>query len=276
MIVPITHCVQRWAAGVEYNGQHYYGWQSQNDINTPGVQTYVEEALSKVANHAVTVFCAGRTDSGVHGTGQVVHFDTSANRTPIQWMRGANTNLPRDIRLRWVTPVDESFHARFSATSRRYTYCIDNRSVAPGVFYGLHSAYRRPLDAALMHAEAQSLIGEHDFSSFRAAGCQSKSPVRHITHLSVRREQHMIMLDIEANAFLQHMVRNIAGVLMAVGSGQQEQGWVASVLAAKNRCDGGVTAPPHGLYLVGVSYPSQYGLPSGDHDRQSILTTASE
>ena len=238
------------------------------------MQTFVEKALSAVANQAVAVFCAGRTDAGVHGTGQVIHFDSEANRDPAQWLRGANTNLPRDIRLRWVQPVAPDFHARFSATSRRYTYCIDNRLVAPGVFFGLHSWYGRPLDALLMHTEAQCLIGEHDFSSFRAAGCQSKSPVRNINCLAVRREGHMLILDIEANAFLQHMVRNIAGVLMAVGCKKQAPGWVASVLAARNRCDGGVTAPPHGLYLVGVGYPDKYALPAGSSGGEAILASS--
>ncbi len=201
-----------------------------------------------------------------------MHFDSPAQRSSFQWLRGANANLPRNIRLRWVKAVNPSFHARFSALARRYTYCIDNRAVAPGVFYGMHSWYSRPLDAELMQSESACLLGEHDFSSFRAAGCQSKSPVRCITSLTVRREKHMVLLDIEANAFLQHMVRNITGVLMAVGSGQQNVGWVQSVLDAKNRCDGGVTAPPHGLYLVGVTYPAEYDLPQSASLDAAILS----
>lgn len=252
---------RRYIAAVEYNGRNYFGWQRQRDPVTPGVQNFVEHALTAVAAEDIELVCAGRTDSGVHATQQIVHFDSRANRQPRQWMLGANANLPNDIRLRWVEAAHDEFHARFSATARRYVYVIDNRPVKPGLFVGMHSAFREGLDAELMHQEAQSLLGEHDFSSFRAAGCQAKSPHRTVLAIAVQRKQHLVTVDITANAFLQHMVRNIAGVLMAVGSGKQSPGWTSKVLSQRDRTLAGVTAPPDGLYFVGVHYPEMFNLP---------------
>lgn len=252
----------RIAAAIEYNGRPFFGWQRQQDAATPGVQSAVESALSTVADHPVEVFCAGRTDTGVHATHQVIHFDTHSRRSTRQWLMGCNANLPDGVRMRWAKEQSASFHARFSALSRRYIYCIDNRPVKPGVFAGLHSWQRLPLNEELMAKEAQALLGEHDFSSFRAAGCQAKTAIRTIKHIELVRREHMLTIDISANAFLQHMVRNIAGVLMAVGSGAEPPGWTAEVLAAEDRTKGGVTAPPNGLYLVGVEYPEEFDLPS--------------
>lgn len=227
----------------------------------PTVQHALEHALARVAAHPVRTICAGRTDTGVHATAQIAHFDTSVERSPHQWLRGANTYLPKDIRLRWVQPVSHEFHARFSAVARRYRYFILNRPVKPAIFSGQQTHVHTPLDVNLMRAEADYLVGEHDFTSYRAVACQAKSPVRHIEYLRVVRSNNLIMLDIKANAFLQHMVRNIAGVLIAVGSGKETPGWAQMVLEARDRCVGGVTATPDGLYLVQVDYPSEFGLP---------------
>ncbi len=257
-----TDGATRIAAVVEYNGAAFFGWQRQIDPHTPGVQNAVEQAISRVANHGVGVICAGRTDTGVHATHQVIHFDSAAQREPRQWLLGVNANLPAHVRLRTVTPMTSDFHARFSAQSRRYSYCIDNRPVKPGIFSGLHSWCRLPLDHELMHHEAQVLLGEHDFSAYRAAGCQAKTPNRRVLSVSVRRQAHLVMIEICANAFLQHMVRNIAGVLMAVGCGERPAGWARAVLEAADRTQGGVTATPDGLYLVGVDYPDRFKLPS--------------
>ncbi len=251
----------RIAAVVEYCGTAYFGWQRQPDTATPGVQNRVEEALSAVADHPINVHCAGRTDTGVHATAQIIHFDSDAKRSAQQWVRGGNANLPADVRLRWAQLTHPEFHARFSALSRRYQYCIDNRPSKPGLFAGLHSWFYRPLDVHLMQQAARQLLGEHDFSAYRAAGCQAKTAHRHVSAVSLSRRGHLIILDITANAFLQHMVRNIAGVLMAIGCGDKPPAWAGEVLRSKDRTQGGITAPPDGLYLVGVDYPGRFGLP---------------
>lgn len=227
----------------------------------PTVQHALEQALARVAAHPVRTICAGRTDTGVHATAQIVHFDSDVERSPRQWVRGTNTYLPKDVRVRWAQPVDSEFHARFSARSRRYRYFIINTPVRSAIFAGLQTHVYAPLNVDLMQAEAEHLLGEHDFSSYRAVACQAKSPLRRIEYLRVARSDNVIMLDIKANAFLQHMVRNITGVLIAVGSGQQAPGWARTVLAARDRCAGGVTATPDGLYLVQVDYPPRFELP---------------
>lgn len=260
--------VQRYAVAVEYNGRSFSGWQSQREEEVLTVQEALESALSNVANHAVKVNCAGRTDAGVHASHQIAHFESTSLRTPYQWLRGTNANLPKTVRLRWVSPVATDFHARFSATARRYQYHIYNDPVAPAIFSGLYTWQSLPLDDQLMHSTAQCMLGEHDFSSFRAAGCQSKSPQRRIHSLTVFRRDRLVIIDVKANAFLQHMVRNIAGVLMAVGTGKEQASWVETVLQAQDRKQGGVTADPDGLYFVGVDYPEKHELPS----LQSLLS----
>ena len=249
----------RIALGIEYDGANYYGWQRQKDVNS--VQQELEKALSSIADHVVTVTCAGRTDSGVHGTGQVVHFDTDSNRQIGAWTLGVNTKLPDDIAVRWVKEIDDTFHARFSATSRRYRYIIYNSVYRPGILNKGLSHYSYDLDADLMHQAGQHLVGEHDFTSFRALHCQANSPIRTIEYLNVSRHNHFIVIDIKANAFLHHMVRNIAGSLIEIGRGKQNVDWPATLLNDKDRSKAAATAKPGGLYLVEVDYPEQFDLP---------------
>lgn len=251
----------RIACRIEYNGAGYNGWQAQPHLDVVTVQQTLESALSDVAATALRVHCAGRTDTGVHGHGQVVHFDSPVARPPKSWVLGANANLPHDVRVHWAVPVSDEFHARHSATARRYRYVIANALVRPALLAGQVTWQRRPLDAQLMHEEAQSLLGERDFSAFRAAACQSATPVRDVQEVSVFRRGPLVIVDIRANAFLHHMVRNIVGSLMAVGTGRQGAGWVAALLAGGDRTQAADTAPPDGLYLVEVCYPPEYGLP---------------
>ena len=250
----------RIALGLEYDGSHFHGFERQPDRRT--VQGEVERALTRIAASPVRVICAGRTDAGVHALGQVVHFDTAAARVTHAWVRGANTYLPPDVSVLWARCVDERFHARYLARRRRYRYVIVNRSTRPALLARRAAWEYRPLDARRMERGARHLEGEHDFSSFRAAGCQARHPVRRVDRIEVVRIGERILVDVHANAFLQHMVRNIAGTLVAVGTGEREPGWVASVLAARDRRAGGVTAAPGGLYLVGVDYPEDSGIPA--------------
>ncbi len=249
----------RYAAGVEYCGTAYSGWQRQHHART--VQGELEQALSTIADHPVKTTCAGRTDAGVHAMGQVVHFDSPQDRTPRSWCLGSNTHLPPDISLSWVRPVVDDFSARYSALSRSYRYLILDNPNRSALFNNRVTWSRYSLDHEAMHVAAQALTGEHDFSSFRASECQSNSPVREVFSISVRRQQQLIALDIKANAFVHHMVRNIAGVLMAIGNGRRPIDWTQEVLALRNRSLGGVTAPPDGLYLRSVCYPEEFAIP---------------
>jgi tRNA pseudouridine38-40 synthase len=250
----------RVALRLEYVGTEYHGWQAQKSgVDT--VQGYVERGLSKIANHPVRVVCAGRTDSGVHATHQIVHFDTEASRPETAWILGTNANLPDSISVVWSGNVDSEFSARFSATSRQYCYYIRNSNIRSAIADQLLTRDHRHLDADAMHEAAQFLLGENDFSSFRASHCQSFSPVRNVTSVSVTRSGELIKIDITANAFLHHMVRNIAGVLMDVGAGVKPINWVTDLLAKKDRKQGSITASPSGLFLVNVSYPAHFGLP---------------
>lgn len=249
----------RIAMGIEYDGTAYNGWQKQRTGS--GVQEVVERALSTVANAPVDSCCAGRTDTGVHATAQVVHFDAAAERSERGWLLGVNSNLPDDINATWVRPVSDDFHARYSATGRRYRYLILNRLVRSSLHR--HRAWwvHTPLDETRMAEAGSHLLGEHDFSAFRAAGCQARTPHREVFSLEVERRGDWLGITIAANAFLQHMVRNITGLLVAVGSGEQPPGWAAEVLAGGDRRQGGVAAPAHGLTLIGVDYPVSFGLP---------------
>ncbi|WP_395119037.1 tRNA pseudouridine(38-40) synthase TruA [Rhodanobacter sp. FW102-FHT14D06] len=250
----------RIALGIEYDGTDFFGWQRLTE--GPSVQGAVEEALSKVAAHPVLVSCAGRTDAGVHGRCQVVHFDTDARRELRGWVLGACSNLPASVAVLWAQPVPESFHARFSARSRRYRYHILNRPVRAALDARYVTWERLPLDAQRMHEAAQSLLGEHDFSAFRALSCQAPHPRRSVLEISVRREGEHVMLEIEANAFLHHMVRNIAGSLLLVGRGEQPVEWMAELLAGRDRQVAGPTAPASGLTFIGPRYEAHWGLPT--------------
>lgn len=247
----------RIALGVEYDGSQYHGWQAQTGLHT--VQQVLEQALTKVADSDVNVICAGRTDTGVHATNQIVHFDCDKERTIRSWIHGANSFLPKDVCVRWGREMPDDFHARYSALSRRYRYIIYNSPIRPALLRSSVTWQYRQLDHKLMHLAGQCLLGENDYTSFRSVECQSHTPMRNIHQLEVTRTGDLIMIDITANAFLHHMVRNIAGVLIAVGSGKKAVSWVADVLAAKDRRLGAETAPPYGLYLVAVSYPAKFG-----------------
>lgn len=249
----------RVAAIVEYDGSHYSGWQLQED--QPTVQGCVEQALSQVANEPVRVTVAGRTDAGVHAAAQVVHFDTNATRSSYSWVRGVNSNLPADIALLWAAEVDTAFHARFSASGRHYRYVILNRAIRPTYFSRRVTHEYRPLEVARMQQAAQYLTGTHDFTSFRSMECEAKSPVREMRALTVERHGELVHVHAYAQAFLHHMVRNIAGVLTTIGAGEREPVWARDVLEARDRRQGGITAPPDGLYLAAVEYPERFGVP---------------
>ena len=253
----------RVAIAFEYDGRDFHGWQQQKS-GVRSVEENLANAVSKVANHPVELVCAGRTDAGVHASYQIVHFETSAVRNRRSWVMGINTALPGDIAVHWAGNGSGDFHARFSAVYRRYRYVIYNHPVRPGIQRGQVSWTFRPLDETRMHRAAQALVGEHDFSSFRAAGCQSRTPVRFLERISVTRKGNFVVIDVQANAFLHHMVRNIAGALMAVGSEQQPVEWIRDILGTRDRTLAGVTAPPHGLYLVDVGYPEGFGIPQAE------------
>ncbi len=246
----------RIALVLEYDGSHYHGWQAQTGLHT--VQQAVENAISKVADSPISVVCAGRTDTGVHATNQVIHFDTDKERSIRAWIHGVNSFLPKDVCVKWGKELPETFHARYSATARRYRYVIYNGAIRPAVLRSNMTWQYRQLDHRLMHQAGQFLLGENDFTSFRSVQCQSKTPMRNVHQLQVTRTHDLVVIDITANAFLHHMVRNIAGVLIAVGSGKNPVSWVEEVLKAKDRKLGAETAPPYGLYFVEVTYPQEF------------------
>ncbi|OZI14289.1 tRNA pseudouridine(38-40) synthase TruA [Sodalis-like symbiont of Philaenus spumarius] len=248
------------ALGIEYEGSAYYGWQRQQEVAS--VQACLERALSTVADETVTVYCAGRTDAGVHATGQVVHFDTQSRRPDAAWTLGVNANLPADIAVRWVAPVADAFHARFSATARRYRYIIYNHPLRPALLGRGLTHYYHPLDASSMARASQCLLGENDFTSFRSLQCQSLHPWRNVHHLHVTRQGRYVVVDIKANAFVHHMVRNIVGSLLEVGCSNRPESWIADLLGYRDRTQAGATARAEGLYLVAVDYPSRFALPT--------------
>jgi tRNA pseudouridine38-40 synthase len=251
--------MSRFAVGFEYDGSAYAGWQTQ--ASAASIQAVAERAFSTVADHPVALTCAGRTDAGVHAIGQVAHFDSDAARGLRGWVLGANTNLPNDICVLWAQQVPGEFHARYSATARTYRYVILNRASRPALARQRVCWAHRPLDAERMQRAAAYLIGEHDFSAFRAAECQSRTPIRRLERIAVTRCEEHVLLDVTANAFLHHMVRNIAGVLIEIGAGEAEPEWAQTVLASRDRKVGGVTAPAGGLYLMRVDYPPAFQLP---------------
>ncbi len=252
--------IYRFAACIEYDGSACHGWQKLK-TGLPTIQGFVEKAIGQVANHSVSVVCAGRTDAGVHGCRQIIHFDTVSVRSERGWVFGSNTHLPDSIVMRWVKPVSENFHARFSALARRYRYVVYNHPVRPGHLNKGLTWNFRPLNVDRMREAAAHLKGRHDFTSYRAVQCQARNPVRTIEHITLNRFGDLIVIDVKANAFLHHMIRNIAGVLMEIGTGKREPVWAKEVLEAKDRSMGGVTAAPWGLYFVDVKYPEEFELP---------------
>lgn len=257
----------RWALTLEYCGLGFSGWQVQPD--QPSVQQSLEQAIAAIAGHPVRVTAAGRTDTGVHATSQVVHFDTGIERRQNAWLRGVNAFLPQSVAVLDARAVNEQFHARFSARSRRYRYVLLNRAARPGVLAGRIGWYHAPLDCARMQQAAQFLLGEHDFSSFRAAECQARSPIKQLHSIDIRREGDVLVFDLHANAFLHHMVRNLVGCLVHVGKGRYPAEWLAEVLAARDRTRAAPTFMADGLYLTGVEYPDQPDI--GAH-RPPLLT----
>jgi tRNA pseudouridine38-40 synthase len=250
--------MQRLAIAVEYDGHAYHGWQKQ--IGKPTIQQNLEDALSKVAAHSITTVCAGRTDAGVHAVGQIVHCDVKVNRSSKAWVLGVNRYLPKNIKILWIREVADTFDARRTAICRRYCYAIYNHKIRPALFRHQISWYHQALDAEIMHMAAQYWLGEHDFSSFRDADCQSISPIRLVNSVRVYRIGDLVFFDIIANAFLHHMVRNMVGVLLKIGTKQCEYTWAFDVLQAKDRRQAGITASPNGLYLIGVQYPDKFAL----------------
>ena len=237
------------ALGVEYFGKNFHGWQIQkSDLRT--VQSEVELALSQVANHQVRVFCSGRTDSGVHAVEQVIHFETNTNRTDRAWLFGGNVNLPKDVNFKWVKVVSDDFHARFSAVARSYKYKIHHNPVRSSLKADYFLWEPRPLNVDDMKEAAALLVGEHDFSCFRGSLCQAKSPIKTVEYLEIDSFEDELILNIKANAFLHHMVRNIVGTLLKIGRGEKDVEWMSFVLASKDRKKAGPTAEPQGLYFI--------------------------
>jgi len=249
----------RYVIGIEYDGSEFLGWQIQRQ--EPTVQGCIESAVASVAGHEARVTCSGRTDTGVHALCQVAHFDSHVQRPERSWVLGLNSNLPPGISILWIREVDDSFHARFSAFSRSYRYVISNRWIRPALEARRMSWCRIPLDADKMQEAAQALLGEHDFTSFRARACQARHAVREIQQISVRRTANVVALEVTANGFLYHMVRNIAGSLIRVGAGDEKVSWVKEVLEKLDRTEAASTAPPEGLYFLGARYPESFGLP---------------
>jgi tRNA pseudouridine38-40 synthase len=248
--------------GVSYSGETFHGWQFQKS-SIPTVQAALESALSKVADRPVRVTCAGRTDAGVHATQQVVHFQSEVERPLKAWVMGCNAHLPDSVSVTWSREISKEFDARHSARARRYFYLIYNQRIRSALLPTLYTREHRPLDSDLMHQAAQFLPGENDFSSFRAANCQSRTPMRNVHHVNVTRMGDMILIDIQANAFLHHMVRNIAGALMDVGALEKPVDWIGELLGLRDRSKASATADPNGLYLVDVLYPDYAEIPQG-------------
>ena len=252
--------IKRYAAVVQYDGSAFCGFQKQK--HSPSVQAELERALGYVANSPLILSCAGRTDSAVHASHQVVHFDSGADRTGRNWIKGANSQLPDSISLVWADQVAAVFHARFSATARTYRYVIAASEARPGIFSQSVTWVKYPLNAAAMQLACAHLLGEQDFSAFRGAGCQSLSPFRNVTSANIYQHGQLLVFEVTANAFVLHMVRNMIGSLMEVGFGRQEPGWIKKLLSEGDRCKSAATAAPNGLYLVDVRYPDNLGIPN--------------
>ncbi len=250
----------RYALGIEYDGTDFYGWQRLGERQT--VQREIEMALSFVANHPVEVVCSGRTDSGVHGRCQVVHFDTNATRSNFNWVMGANSRLPASVAVRWAQPVEQTFSARYSARSRRYLYRMLNRRVRPALDARQLAWERLPLDAVAMHQAAQALVGEHDFNAFRSSQCEAHHARRTLQRIEVLRLGEEVHIEVQANAFLHHMVRNIVGSLLPIGRGERPIEWMKALLDGGDRNAAGPTAASQGLLFIGPLYQPEWGLPA--------------
>ncbi|MBX2807092.1 MAG: tRNA pseudouridine(38-40) synthase TruA [Cellvibrionaceae bacterium] len=250
----------RIAMGIEYNGSLFHGFQSQKSA-VATVQQALEGVLGTICDEPITLVCAGRTDRGVHATNQVIHFDTLAKRPERAWLRGANSRLPDGVSIRWAQPVEPQFHARFSAQSRTYRYILYNTPTPSALLHNTLTWDRRRLDVTAMAAAAPCLLGEHDFSAFRGADCQARSPIRTLRRIDIQHRGDFIVIEVQANAFLYHMVRNIVGVLVAIAAGERPVDWAAEVLSSRDRRCAGVTAPAAGLYLVAIDYPATFALP---------------
>jgi tRNA pseudouridine38-40 synthase len=255
----VSKATRRLAVGLEYDGTRYAGWQSQPGL--PTVQDSLQQALSSVADHPVVAVASGRTDAGVHALGQVAHFETTAERPVRGWVLGANSHLPPDIAVNWAMEVERDFNARHTALARIYRYTILKRATRPALLRDRVCWVRAELNVDAMHEAAQALVGEHDFSSFRSIDCQSPTAMRHLDSISVTSEGALTTIEVSANAFLQHMVRSIAGTLLQVGAGERPVAWVAETLAAHDRSRAGITAPAGGLYLWRVRYPPSLQIP---------------
>jgi len=251
--------VARIALGIEYDGRAFHGWQRQAGL--PTLQAALEDALGRIADHPVATTCSGRTDAGVHASNQVVHFDSDARRPLAAWVRGVNSHLPPAMAVRWAREVEENFHARYSAYRRRYRYLVLNRAQRPGLWSGRLGWFHRPLALAPMQQAARCLLGEHDFSAFRAAECQARTPVKWLTRAEVRQEGELFIFDFEANAFLQHMVRNLVGSLVFIGKGAWAPDYLQSVLESRDRRRAAMTFAPDGLYFQGPRYDPVHAIP---------------
>lgn len=261
--------MKRIALGIEYDGRAFYGWQIQPTLTT--VQAVLETALSRMADHPVRLHAAGRTDAGVHGSMQVGHFDTSANRPITAWVRGVNSFLPPSVAVLWAQEVPDTFHARFSAMARHYRYLLLNHPIRPALLAGRVGWIHQDLDIERMRQAAHLLLGEHDFSSFRAAECQAKTPVKTLECIDIQQNGDLLMCDFSANAFLHHMVRNIMGALLHVAKGNEAPEWISQLLSARDRSIAPPTFMPDGLYLAGVRYPAEFALPSGPIPRYGLI-----
>ena len=256
---PAATAAQRWALGLEYRGSAYCGWQRQAD--QPSIQEALEHALSAIATEPISIIAAGRTDTGVHASLQIVHFETMVNREANAWMRGGNQFLPADVSIRWATPVDTQFHARFSARSRRYVYLLASQPQRPGLNDGRVGWTHWPLEMSRIECALPSLWGTHDFTSFRAAECQAKSPIKTIHSATVAAHNHVLRFDFHADAFLHHMIRNIMGALVYIGSGRQPTDWLRTLISQRDRKLAAPTFSPNGLYLAGIEYDPHFNIP---------------
>ena len=261
--------MMRFAVGVEYDGTAYAGWQTQQSARS--VQQVAEAAFSRIAAQPVALICAGRTDAGVHARWQVAHFDTNTTRTLRAWLLGSNSELPPDVSIPWVRPVPMHFHARYTAQARTYRYVILNRATRSAFAVNRAACIFRPLDHERMAEAATVLVGSHDFSAFRSAECQANSPIRNVEKLTVVRQGEWVLIEVTANAYLHHMMRNIAGLLIAIGRGDAPPSWAREVLDGRDRKRNAATAPAEGLYLWGVRYPAVFGLPVPPEDDRSAI-----